>query len=104
MTIYFVFRLTDNKCDENPIDYKHLVKSVGNKFVFSLRAFELSTNSSGQRLIVTVKVCIIRLDCWNFNIIRHINPLLLDVIYDKPEGVGRGFIHYHINHERDYML
>ena len=32
--------------------------------------------------------------------IRHINPLMFDVIDDKPEGVGQGFIHYHINHER----
>ena len=33
-------------------------------------------------------------------IIRHINPLMLDVIDDKPEE----FIHYHINHERVYVL
>ena len=24
--------------------------------------------------------------------IRHINPLMFDVIDEKPEGVGRGFI------------
>ena len=51
-------------------------------------------------------------------IIRHINPLLFDVIDDKPEGVargvyhvimykhepvGRGFIHYHINREQVYV-
>ena len=41
---------------------------------------------------------------------------MFDVIDDKPEGVpeelimykrepvGRGFIHYHINHERVYVL
>ena len=41
---------------------------------------------------------------------------MFDVIDDKPEGlpegfimhkhepVGRGFIHYHINHERVYIL
>ena len=37
---------------------------------------------------------------------------MFDVIHDKPEEfimykhepVGRGFIHYHINHERVYML
>ena len=41
-------------------------------------------------------------------VIRHISPLMFDVIYDKPEGfimnkhepVGRGFIQYHINHGR----
>ena len=40
--------------------------------------------------------------------IGHINPRMLGVIDDKPEGfivykyepVGRGFIHYHLNHER----
>ena len=45
-------------------------------------------------------------------VIRHINPLMLDVKDDKPEGfimykhepVGRGFIHYHINNERVYVL
>ena len=44
--------------------------------------------------------------------VRHINPLMFDVIDDKPEGfimykhepVGRGFIHYHINHDRVYVL
>ena len=45
--------------------------------------------------------------------IRHINPLMFDVINDKSEGfimykhepVGRGFIiHYHINHGRVYVL
>ena len=25
--------------------------------------------------------------------IRHINPLMFDVIDDKPEGVARGFYH-----------
>ena len=47
-----------------------------------------------------------------FKYIRHINPLMFDVIDDKHEGfimykhepVGRGFVHYHINHERVYML
>ena len=50
------------------------------------------------------------------NIIRHINPLMFDVIDDKSESVargvfmykhvpeGRGFIHYHMNHERVYVL
>ena len=44
--------------------------------------------------------------------IRNISPLMFDVIYDKPEGfimykhepVGRGFIHYHINHGRVNIL
>ena len=44
--------------------------------------------------------------------IRHINPLMFDVIYDKPEGlimykhepVGRGFIHDKINHELVHVL
>ena len=39
--------------------------------------------------------------------IRHINPLMFDVIDDKPEGFimykhkpsGRGFMHYHIDHQ-----
>ena len=43
---------------------------------------------------------------------RHINPLLFDAIDDKPEEfimykhepAGRGFMHYHINHERAYVL
>ena len=46
-----------------------------------------------------------------YTYIRHISPLMFDVIYDKPEGfiiykhepVGRGFIHYHINHGRVYV-
>ena len=43
---------------------------------------------------------------------RHINPLMFDVIDDKPESfimykhepVGRGFLHYRINHKRVYVL
>ena len=37
-------------------------------------------------------------------VIIHINPLMFHVIDDKPEGVGQGFIHYHINNERVYVL
>ena len=45
-------------------------------------------------------------------VIRHINSHMFGVIDDKPEGfinykhepVGRGFIHYHINHGRVYVL
>ena len=40
------------------------------------------------------------------SVIKHINPLMFDMIDDKPEGfimykhepVGRGFIHYHVNY------
>ena len=30
-------------------------------------------------------------------IIRHISPLMFDVIYDKPEDVARGIFHVYIN-------
>ena len=33
-----------------------------------------------------------------YKLIRHINPVLFDVIDDKPEDVDRGV--YHNNHER----
>ena len=43
---------------------------------------------------------------------RHIHPLMFDVIDDKPEGLimykhepyGLVFIHYHINHGQVYVL
>ena len=29
---------------------------------------------------------------------------MFDAKNDEPEGAGRGFIHYHINYERVYVL
>ena len=38
--------------------------------------------------------------------LQDFNPPMFDVIDDKPEGVVRGVyhVHYHISHERVYVL